>query len=326
MRAAVVPEGSGSVVEVRSAPAPSPAAGEVLVEVRAAGLNHPDLLLMDGAYQVAAARPFVVGSEYAGIVREVGAGADPGWLGRLVMGATSTGALAEWLTAPAESLLAVPESVTAEQAAAFSVGFRTAYHALATVGRAQPGDRVLVLGAAGGVGSACVQVARVLGADPVAVAGGAARCEFCRQQGAMATIDRHEEDLRERLRALAPDGVDVVVDPVGGVLSEPALRSLAPRGRYVTLGFASGDIPSIPLNLVLLKDVEVRGFELRTLPHRDPAREREGRERLLEWWAGGRLAPAVERIYPLEEAGAAIDRLREGGVAGKLVVRVAGRA
>jgi NADPH2:quinone reductase len=310
----------GTAVVLEDVPDPTPAADEVLVEVRAAAVNYPDVLLVANRYQVPAPLPFTPGSELAGVVAEVGrdvTGLSPG---DLVMGATLTGAFAERAVVPARALTRLPQRIDLRLAAAFGVAYTTAYHALRSVGEAKAGDWVVVLGAAGGVGLAAVDCARELGCRTIAAASSRARLELCRAHGAEVLVDYGSEDLRDRIRAATGEGADVVVDPVGGPYAERALRATRWGGRFVTVGFASGEIPRIPLNLVLLKGVVVKGFEVRTFPHHAPEASRRDREEVLELFLSGRIRPHVSAVYPLEQAGAALAAVADRRAVGKVVV------
>ena len=265
MRAVVCREyGTPEDLVLDELPNPTPGPGQVVVKVRAAAVNYPDVLLIAGKYQIKVPPPFSPGSEMAGDVLAVGDGVDyrPG---DRVSATTFVGAFAEQAVVDARGLTPIPDGVDYADAAAFGVTNRTAYYTLRTVAPVKPGDWVVVLGAGGGVGLAAVDIAVLMGARVIAAASGAEKLEVCRQRGAEAVIDYDREDLRTRLKEITgPDGAQVVVDPVGGRYSEPALRGLGRGGRFVTLGYAAGDIPAIPLNLVLLKGITVQGMEIRT--------------------------------------------------------------
>jgi NADPH2:quinone reductase len=246
--------GPPSVVAVVDRPDPVPGPGEVLVGVRAAAVNFPDVLVIAGKYQVPAPVPFIPGSEFAGVVRAVGAGVPPRFVGRRVIGTTFTGAFAEQVAVPAEAVQPAPAGLDDVHAAAFAVAYRTAYHAIVTAGAARAGQTMVVLGAAGGVGLASVDVGAALGIRVLAAASSADRVALACSRGAATGIDYSTEDLKQRIRELTGgQGADIVIDPVGGRYAEPALRAMAWGGRFVCVGFAAGAIPCIPLNLVLLK-------------------------------------------------------------------------
>ena len=310
---------SGLVIE--DLPDPRPGPGQVLVGIEAAGVNYPDTLIAANRYQVSVPVPFTPGSEFAGRIEEVGEGVTSPAVGQVVRGSSMVGAFAERIVVPAASVGPVPDGVDFVAAAAFGVAHATAYHALRSVAEVRPGEWVLVLGAAGGVGLAAVEVARLLGARVLAAASTPAKLAVCADRGAEATVDYSIEDLKLRARELTGGGPHVVIDPVGGDYSEPALRAGRPGCRFVTVGFASGQIPRIPLNLVLLKDVAVLGFDIRTFStyHADKAgRDRAELEELL---ASGRLRPYVSATYPLSEAVAALELVADRGAVGKVVIR-----
>jgi NADPH2:quinone reductase len=303
------------VVEDLAVPEPGP--GQVQVRVLAAAVNFPDVLLVADGYQVPVPRPFVPGSELAGEVSAVGAGVTTHHVGELVMGTTMTGAFAEVAVLPAGSAAPLPAGVDPRAAAGFLVAYSTAFHAL-RVSRTQPGETVLVLGAAGGVGLACVDLAHQRGARVVAAASSGAKLEHCR--AADVLVDYGDGDLRAALRAAVPDGLDVVLDPVGGALSQPALRALRPGGRFVTLGYASGTIPEIPLNLVLLKQISVLGFDLRAFGTADPDGAAAAQAELLGLLAAGALHPLVTQAFPLAEAAQALRHVAARKAIGKVVL------
>jgi NADPH:quinone reductase len=274
--------------------------------------------------------PFVPGSELAGEVLAIGAGVPglvPGLVPELkegdrVFGTAFNGAFAERAVLAANQVTKMPESADFAGAAAFGVAYRTAYHALRSVAEVKAGDRVVVLGAAGGVGLAAVDIARELGARVVAAASGQEKLELCRQHGATHVIDYTTEDLKDRIRELTEGGAHAVIDPVGGAASEQALRSVRWGGTFVTLGYASGTIPKIPLNLVLLKDVTVKGMEIRTFGQHQPELERRDREELLALFAEGRLRPHIGARFPLADAAAALRYVADRRALGKVVIDV----
>jgi NADPH2:quinone reductase len=309
-------------VVVRDVAVPEPGPGEVLVAVAAAAVGFATVLTVADRYQVSAPLPFTPGGEFAGRVIAVGAdviGLQPG---DRVMGFTSAGAFAEYLTAPASQVLPVPPELGMVEAAAFPATYPTAYHALTTVGGMRPGEWVAVLGAAGGVGTACIDVATRLGGRVIAVASTPGRATGGLARGAVACVAYAEEDLKQRLRDITGEGVDLVVDLVGGPHAEAALRSTRWRGRFVSVGFASGQIPRIPLNLVLLKGVDVRGFQLQMLHDRMPDAWQSGTAALAGLVAAG-LRPAVGEMHPLEDIAVALERVAERGATGRIVVDVA---
>jgi len=302
-------------------PTPEPRPGEVRVAVRAASLNFPDLLLVQNKYQMKPPLPFVPGTEFSGIVEAVGDGVAHLKPGDAVAAFGGLGGFATHVCVDAKLVMPMPPGFTFEDAAAFICTYATTHHAL--VGRAglRAGETLLVLGAAGGVGTAAVQIGKALGARVVAAAGGADKTELCLRLGADATIDYRGEDLRERVKALTEGrGVDVVYDPVGAGYAEPALRSLGWRGRYLVIGFAAGDIPSLPLNLALLKEVSILGVFWGEFARRDPRGNAQILHSLAQWYAEGRIKPVVETRLPMTELREAFARMARREVRGKLVL------
>ena len=318
MRAAVCPAyGPPDVVRVEEQPSPAIAQGQVRVKVAAAAVNFPDVLLIANEYQISVPPPFVPGSEFAGTIVETGQGADRFAVGDRVTGTGLYGAFAEEVAVPAAGLSRISDGVDDRTAAAFGVAYRTAYHTLRSMARVQEGDDVFVLGAGGGVGLAAVQLGVQLGASVTAVASSTEKLEVAASYGAKHAINHKSADLRSALKEAVPGGADVVVDPVGGDLSEPALRSLGRGGRFVTVGFASGVIPRIPLNLVLVKGIHVLGFQFQDVPPDEFARnEDELREHLVS----GRVQPHVCAVYPLAETVAALQHVADGRAVGKVLI------
>lgn len=294
--------------------------GQVLVRVHAAAVNFPDVLFIAGKYQVKIPPPFIPGNEVAGEVIAAGEGASfqPG---QRVFG-TTFGAFAELALLESNMATPVPDDVDFASAAAFGVTYRTAYHALRSTAGVAGGDWVVVLGAAGGVGLAAVDLAVALGARVLAAASSPEKLELCRQRGAEATVDYDREDLKARIRELTGDSARVVIDPVGGDYAEPALRGLARGGTFVTLGYAGGSIPAIPLNLVLLKDITVRGMEIRTFMTDHPDEYARDIKELSHLFATGRVRPYIGARFPLAEAAAALRYVAERKVLGKVVLDV----
>jgi NADPH2:quinone reductase len=315
--------GAPEALVLADLPVPEPGPGEALVAVSAAAVGFATGLIIAGRYQVVTPVPFVPGGEFSGRVAAVGPGVTEVGVGDEVMGFAGAGAFAEFTTAPAATLSPVPPGLSLLEAAAFPATYPTAYHALATVGEARPGEWVAVLGSAGGVGTACVDVATRLGSRVVALASTPARAERARAAGAVATVAYRSEDVKQRLREITGEGVDVVVDMVGGPSAEAALRSTRWRGRFVSVGFASGEIPRIPLNLVLLKGVDVRGFQLQMVHDRMPDAWRAGTEALGRLVDAG-LRPDVGRVRALEDAPLALREVAEQAVTGRVVLDVSG--
>jgi NADPH2:quinone reductase len=311
-------------VVVADLPDPVPGPGEGLVRVEAAGVNFPDALLIGGRYQVVLDPPFTPGSEFAGELIAVGErGSDDDRpvpaVGDQVCGTVFQGAFAEQAVAPLRSLTAVPSAVPAEVAASFQVTYTTAFHALHTLGGVAADQWVVVLGGAGGVGLAAIDLAREAGARVVAAASTPEKRAACQEAGAEVVVDYEHEDLKAAIRA-ATGGAHLVIDPVGGAHAEVALRALRPGGRFVVVGFASGSIPSIPLNLVLVKGVSVHGLDLRQLGLADPELGTRTMRHLLDLMVAGRLRPRVDQRFPLDQVVEALRTVTERRAIGKVVV------
>jgi len=302
---------------------PRAGAGEVVVRVRAASINFPDVLIIQNRYQFKPPLPFSPGSEMAGVVKEVGEGVRGVRPGDRVIAFTTYGAFAEEVKVEATRLVPIPDGMDFATASAFLLTYGTSEHALRDRGALKKGETLLVLGAAGGVGLAAVEIGKALGAQVIAAASGAAKLEVCREHGADALVNYAAEDLRERLRELTGGrGADVVYDPVGGAYTEPALRSTAWRGRLLVVGFAAGEIPRIPLNLVLLKGCAVVGVFWGDFARREPRAFAESIARLGAWFREGRLRPHVSQTFPLERAAEALKLMAARRVIGKLVLTV----
>lgn len=313
--------GPVSDLHVAEVPAPAPGDGEVVVRVEAAGLNYPDALVVQGKYQVRPPTPFVPGMELAGVVDAVGAGVTGFRPGDPVMATTTTGAFAERCAVPAGQVLPRPAGLSPDLAAASLLTFGTTLHALEDRAKLKPGETVLVLGAAGGVGTAAVGIARLLGARVIAAASSAARLEVCRSLGAEFTVDYSVEDVRQRVKEITGGhGVDVVYDPVGGALSEVALRATGWGGRFLVIGFACGEIPRIPLNLALLNARSILGVYWGDWCRREPRRAAAELARIGAWIQEGRLTPVVSARLALADVPRALDDLLQRRVHGKLIV------
>ena len=323
MRAAVCPEhGAPDVVRIEEVPAPTPTAGQVRVQVHAASVNFPDVLIVANEYQMKMPAPFVPGSEFAGVVTELGDGVNELAVGDRVFGTLFVGAFAEEAVAAASSLTPTPDAVGHREAAAFGVAHRTAYYVLRSVALLQPGEELVVLGAGGGVGLAAVQLGAVMGATVTAVASSPEKLEAAAAAGATNLVNHRDADLRQELRDVLPGGTDVVVDPVGGNLAEPALRSLRYGGRFVTVGYASGEIPRIPLNLVLLKGIQILGFEFGSFMTHEADVMHRNEQELLALLGDGRAAPHIGATFTLDEAAAALQYVADGKAIGKVVLDV----
>jgi NADPH2:quinone reductase len=313
--------GPPETLELADLPAPSPGPGEVLVDVHACGVNFPDTLIIEGKYQFKPELPFSPGSEVAGTVAALGEGVEGVAAGDRVMAMLGWGGFAEQVTAPARGLVRVPDGMDLIAASGFTLAYATSYHALVDRGRLREGETLLVLGAAGGVGLAAVQLGAALGARVIAAASTDEKLALCRRHGAADTVNYATEDLRGRLKELTGGrGVDVVYDPVGGPLSEPALRSIAWRGRFLVVGFAAGDIPRIALNLTLLKGCEIVGVFFGAFAERQPQDAARNAKALNDLWAAGRIRPEISGTYALEDAADALRAIAARTVTGKVVV------
>ncbi len=315
--------GPPSSLEIGEAPSPVPGPGQVRVDVHACGVNFPDTLIIQGRYQFKPELPFSPGAEVAGVIGAIGPGVE-GWaVGDRVIAATTWGGYAEEVAASVERLVRLPEGLDFSTAAAFMLTYGTSHHALKDRARLAPGETVLVLGAAGGVGLAAVELAKQMGARVIAAASSEDKLAVCREHGADETIDYSRENLRERIKALTDGrGVDVVYDPVGGDYAEPALRSMAWNGRYLVVGFAAGGIPALPFNLPLLKGCAIVGVFWGGFTRQEPERNAANLQELVQWLREGRLKPRVCARYPLEQAADAMADLLERRVTGKVVLQV----
>ena len=327
MRAAYVREhGPPEAVVVHELPDPEPGPGEVCVDIAYAAVNFPDVLIVNNEYQVQVPAPFVPGSEFSGLIAAVGDGVASGEggvnVGDHVYGASFVGAYAEKIVVSATSVNVIPESVELRDAAAFSVAHTTAMHTLRTIADLQPGETVLVLGAAGGVGLASVELATLMGGQVVAAASSPEKLALCAKYGAVAGIDYTKEDLKTRAKELTGGGAGVVVDPVGGPYSEQALRATKWGSRFVVIGFAAGEIPRIPLNLILLKGVIVRGMEMRSIVEAVPDLVARDQRELKELFVGGKIHPHVSAVYPLADTAVALRSMLERTATGKVLIDV----
>jgi NADPH2:quinone reductase len=322
MRAVRVHELTGpGALRVDDVPDPTPGPGQVLVEVRACGVNFPDVLLTRGKYQFKPTLPFSPGGECSGVVRAVGDGVTRVAIGDRVASTIVAGAYVEQICLPEATVVQLPDAVGFEVGAATLLTYLTTYHALVDRAALKRGETMLVLGAAGGVGAAACELGALLGARVIAAASTDDKLAFCRDHGATDVINYTTEDLKERLKALTSgNGVDVVYDPIGGPLAEVALRNTAWEGRYLVIGFAAGDIPKIPLNLVLLKGCQIVGVFWGAFAARNPVRNREHAAQIFQWVAEGKLKPAIDEVLPFERATEALERLEQRKVKGKLVL------
>ena len=306
---------------VEELPSPVPGPGQMVIDVKAAGVNFPDILITHGKYQFKPTPPFSPGGEVAGVVRAIGAGVTSIAVGDRVAATTLYGGYAEQLSVPELAVVKLPDAVGFEVGAATLLTYATTLHALADRAVLKASETLLVLGAAGGVGIAAVELGALTGARVIAAASTDDKLAFCREHGATDVINYATGDLKERIKALTGgNGVDVVYDPVGGTLAETALRGTAWQGRYLVVGFASGDIPKIPLNLVLLKGCQIMGVFWGSFAMREPAKNRAHAEQIFAWVAAGKLKPAVDAVLPFAQAAEALHRLERREVMGKLVL------
>ena len=302
-------------------PTPTPAKGQVLIRIQAASLNFPDLLIVQNKYQMKPELPFVPGSEYAGVIEAVGEGVTELKVGQAVACLSGTGGFATHTLAPAKLCMPLPPGFPPADAAAFIMIYATSHHALLDRGQLKAGETVLVLGAAGGVGMSAVQIAKTAGARVIAAASTDEKCAFCKQLGADETINYTTQDLRERLKELtAGKGPDVIYDPVGGTFTEAAFRSIAWRGRYLVVGFAAGEIPSLKINLALIKGASIVGVFWGDFARREPQANAAMMQELAGWYAQGKIKPAIDARMPMSELKAAYARMNSRKVMGKLVL------
>jgi NADPH2:quinone reductase len=315
--------GSPEALVVEDVESPTPGRGQVVVTVKACGVNFPDNLIIRGLYQFRPPPPFSPGSEVAGIVKTVGEGVEAVKPGDRVIAFGAFGGFAEEMLADAGAVLPMPAAMNFDTAASVVMTYGTDMHALKDRAHLQPGETLLVLGAAGGIGLAAVEIGKVMGARVIAAASSDEKLAICRQHGADAVINYRDEDLKGRIYALtAGQGVDVVVDPVGGAYSESALRGMAWNGRFLVVGFTAGDIPRIALNLPLLKGCAIVGVFWGSFAARYPRQNQENLRELLRWFEAGKLNSRISARYPLERAADALNAISERKVMGKAVLVV----
>jgi len=306
-------------------PSPSPGPGEVVISVKAASVNFPDVLIIQGKYQFKPPLPFSPGSELAGVVKEIGADVKNVKPGDKVIAVTTFGAFAEETKTEAARLLPMAEGMSFDVAASFMLTYGTTDHALRDRAQLRAGETLMVLGAAGGVGVAALEIGKALGARVIACASSDDKLALCREHGADETINYATEDLRERIKALCGSkGVDVIYDAVGGPYTEPAFRSIAWRGRLLVIGFAAGEIPKLPLNLPLLKGASIVGVFWGDFTRREPQVFAESARQLARWYREGKLKPHVSATFPLEKAADAMNLLASRKAKGKVVVKIGG--
>lgn len=302
-------------------PTPEPAAGQVRIAIRAASLNFPDILIVQNKYQMKPALPFVPGSEYAGVVDAVGDGVTHLKLGDAVAAFGGTGGFGTHAIAPAALVMPLPPGFAFDDASAFILTYATTHHALLDRAALKAGETVLVLGAAGGVGTAAIQIAKAVGARVIAAASSDEKCAFCKQLGADETINYATANIRDELKKLTDGkGPDVVYDPVGGDIAEPVFRSIAWRGRYLVVGFAQGGIPALPWNLALLKGASIVGVFWGEFARREPKANAKALAELAQWYARGLVKPVIDQRLPMKDLMQAFERMGSRKVHGKLVM------
>jgi NADPH:quinone reductase len=314
--------GTPDDLELADVPNPTAGAGEVVVRVKAAALNFFDLLIIAGKYQHKPPFPFSPASEFAGVVESTGQGVTEFAAGDRVMGSTGWGAAREYTIAATRQLVKIPENLDFERASGLTVTYATTLYGLRERGALKAGETLAVLGASGGVGLAAVELGKIMGARVIACASSDEKLAFARSHGADETVNYASEDLRDALKRLGGTrGIDVVYDPVGGPYAEPAVRSLGWEGRYLVIGFAAGEIPKLPLNLVLLKSCDIRGVIWGAWTQRDPQGQRAVMADIVRWCAEGKLSGHVHAVYPLAETPKALKAIAERKAMGKVVLR-----
>jgi NADPH2:quinone reductase len=300
---------------------PQPGPGQVVIDVQAAGVNFPDVLIVQGKYQFKPELPFVPGSEVAGVIRSVADNVTTFKVGDKVIAFTSTGGFGQQLLAPVQALMPMPPGMDFDTAAAITLTYGTSYHAIVDRAKLEAGENMLILGAAGGVGLAAIEIGKALGARIIACASTDEKLEVCRQHGADVLINYSKQDLREAVKAATGGkGPDVIYDPVGGEYAEPAFRSIAWGGRYLVVGFANGEIPKLPLNLTLLKGASLMGVFWGEFTKRDPKGNLKNMRQVLQWLQEGKIKPLISGRYALEDAWRALGDMAARRVTGKVVV------
>ncbi len=322
MRAVLCKElGPPEKLVVEQVPSPKAGKGQVVLSVKAAGVNFPDTLIIQGKYQFKPEPPFSPGGEVAGVIKEIGEGVTRLKPGDRVIAASTYGGFAEEMLADADKVIAMPDAMQFVPAAAFVLTYGTSYHGLKDRAQLRGGETLLVLGASGGVGLAAIQLGKAMGAKVIAAASSDAKLQVCRDNGADDLINYASQDLRARVKAItAGRGVDVVYDPVGGPYSEPALRDMAWKGRFLVVGFAAGDIPKVPLNLPLLKGCSIVGVFWGAFTRAEPENNRRNNEELMQLYIAGKIKPHIHATYPLERAAEALNEVLDKRVSGKVVL------
>ncbi len=325
MRAILSKElGPANTLVIDDIPSPEPGKGQVKVRVKAAGLNFPDTLIIEGKYQIKPELPFSPGGEMAGEVLAVGDGVQRFKAGQRVMGLTGYGAFAEEILVPENQLIPVPDGMNDHTAAAFSMVYGTSYHALKQRANIQPGETLLVLGASGGVGLAAVELGKAMGATVIAAASSAEKLEVAKEAGADDLINYADEDLKDALKQRYPKGVDVIYDPVGDRFTEAAIRNMAWNGRLLIVGFAAGDIPKIPANLALLKGCSIIGVFWGAFTQKEPQTNIQNIMELMQLFNQGKINPRISQVFPFEEYEQALAALTSRTAKGKVVLDIAG--
>jgi NADPH:quinone reductase len=308
-------------LQLTDIPEPAPGSGEAVVRIKAAALNFFDTLIIAGKYQHKPPFPFSPAAEFAGVVEGVGSGVTEVARGDRVMGNIGWGAAREAVVVPAQALVKIPDTLDFDHAAGLTVTYATTLYALRERGALKPGETLVVLGASGGTGLAAVEIGKIMGARVIACASSDEKLDFARAHGADTTVNYATEDLRNALRTLGGErGIDVVYDPVGGPCTEPAVRSLGWEGRYLVVGFAAGEIPKLPLNLVLLKSCDIRGVLWGSWIRREPAAQHALMTQIVAWCAQGKLSVHVHAVYPLAEIATAMKAIADRKVMGKIVL------
>jgi NADPH2:quinone reductase len=316
--------GPPDTLVVENVPSPKPAKGQVVVSVKAAGVNFPDTLIIQGKYQFKPEPPFSPGGEVAGVVKDVGEGVTGVRPGDRVIAFSTWGGFAEEMAVEADRLVPMPDGMDYAPASAFILTYGTSYHALKDRAQLKAGETLLVLGASGGVGLAAVQLGKAMGARVIAAASSDVKLAVCKDEGADELINYASDDLRARVKQItAGKGVDVIYDPVGGPYSEPALRDMAWNGRFLVVGFAAGDIPKIPLNLALLKGCSIVGVFWGAFTRNEPEHNRRNNEELMRLYLAGKVKPHIHATYPLERAAEALNEVLYKRVSGKVVLTTA---
>ena len=313
--------GLPSTLVLEELESPQPKEKEILVTLKACGVNFPDTLIIQGLYQFKPALPFTPGSDIAGIVKVVGEGVKHVKVGDEVFGFVTHGGFAEEVIVPSNACFLKPKGMDFPTAASFMMAYGTSYHALKDRALLKEGETLLVLGASGGVGLAAVELGKLMGAEVIAAASSDDKLALCKEYGADETLNYNTEDMKTRLKELTNGkGVDVVYDPVGGNYTEGALRSMAWEGRFLVVGFAAGDIPKIPLNLALLKGCSIVGVFWGGFAMKTPQKNLQNTIELMQWYSEGKLKPHIHAVYPLADAPKALEEMMNRRVKGKIVI------